>query len=458
MEGAEATVEAAEAAPVTETATVPEATTTDAAATAAEPAPAVEAVEAAEPAPAAAPEATATPEATTAAAAEAEATTESAAPPASTVPRKRLVVVGCGIGGATFVELVLQSKQRSWAVDVTVIEPRDFFEVNWASLRATVNPEVGKEATVLLKTLFGDKINHVHGRVQTVHHDRVELTSGDTVPFDMLVLATGSAYKHGFAKASGRDVTLEQRRQEYVQQSATLKAAKNVLIVGGGPVGVEMAGEVISAYPETKVTMVHSRERVLHSLTKESASQYAFQWIVSRGGKVILSDRVKSGTPENATSIETEKGQNLTADLIYWCTGSPVNTEYMRANFASALDDAGLIKVDEYLRVAGALNIFALGDVCTADRLKTGYLAMKHASIVRENVKALCKGPTPVCKYKPAKEAMFVSLGPDDGVGVVMGMRIKGWIVVKTKSKSLLLPRMHNSFQGWKKGALAESQ
>jgi len=86
----------------------------------------------------------------------------------------------------------------------------------------------------------------VQSAAESVSGSEVVTVAGDHVPFDFLVLATGSTYSPPLTK--------DERVKEYEAEAAKLKAANSVLIVGGGPVGVELAGEIAVDFPEKKVT------------------------------------------------------------------------------------------------------------------------------------------------------------------------------------------------------------
>jgi NADH dehydrogenase FAD-containing subunit len=66
---------------------------------------------------------------------------------------------------------------------------------------------------------------------------------------------------------------------------AALKGATNVLVVGGGTLGVELAGEVLTDYPDKKVTLVHSRDRLLPDMSTR-ASAAALGWLKKHGCQV----------------------------------------------------------------------------------------------------------------------------------------------------------------------------
>jgi len=66
-----------------------------------------------------------------------------------------------------------------------------------------------------------------------------------------------------------------------------IEKAKSIIIVGGGAVGVELAGEIIYKYPMKKITIVHSHDRLIERLDS-SVGKKALKWLEERGVKASL--------------------------------------------------------------------------------------------------------------------------------------------------------------------------
>lgn len=122
--------------------------------------------------------------------------------------------------------------------------------------------------------------------------------------------------------------------------------AKSVLLVGGGPVAVELAGEIKSKYPNHE----HS-DKIKHELEK-------------LGVKVKLSKNFNiSNKKEDSFHVlsppRSYEGLNGSFDLVLNCTGSTPNTGFVPAAY---LDHHGSVKVDSHLQVDAHHhpNVFAI--------------------------------------------------------------------------------------------------
>ena len=89
---------------------------------------------------------------------------------------------------------------------------------------------------------------------------RVVLASGEELPADYLVLATGSSYP--FPAKSDTDRTVD-AHEKTLGTHAALAAAARVLLVGAGAVGIELAGEIKAVWPSKQVTLVDVADDVL---------------------------------------------------------------------------------------------------------------------------------------------------------------------------------------------------
>lgn len=96
--------------------------------------------------------------------------------------------------------------------------------------------------------------------VVSVEANAVVTDKGERVPFDYLCLTTGSTY-HSFIKAPNGVADAQAKMAEL--RGVISKAGAKVVVVGAGLSGLEYAGEIKTAYPETKVTIVDAHKDVL---------------------------------------------------------------------------------------------------------------------------------------------------------------------------------------------------
>ncbi|XP_010928693.1 uncharacterized protein [Elaeis guineensis] len=344
--------------------------------------------------------------------------------------KKRVVVVGGGVGGAFL------AKKMQFDADVVLIDPKEYFEIPWACLRSMVEPSFAERALIKHTDYF------TNGRVVTSHaigitESEVLTEDGQTIKYDYLALATG----HADPTPRSRKDRLEQFRQE----NDKIKSSSSVLIIGGGRMGVELAGEIAADYPEKNVTLIHDGPRLLEYIGPK-ASNKALKWLKSKRVEVLLEQSVDlDSITEGERVFTTSAGKSITADCLFVCVGSrPLGSTWLQETFLKeSLDKSGRLMVDETLRVKGRSNIFAIGDITDIREIKLGYLAQKHAAVVAKNLKLLMEGgrESKLATYKAASTMVVVALGRKQAVAQLPFMTIGGRLPGMFKSKDL--------FVGW---------
>ncbi len=140
----------------------------------------------------------------------------------------RVVIIGGGFAGCKIAQLLLAEQ----SMQVTLIDPKDFFEMVWVNPRAIVAPDWAQRSIVPY-TSFIPRVQHVKDEAAALDSKKVTTKSGKTIEFDFCVIAVGSSYA-GFLKASSSAASATQRLSELHALSEQIKRAAHVLVVGGG--------------------------------------------------------------------------------------------------------------------------------------------------------------------------------------------------------------------------------
>ncbi|XP_061343019.1 uncharacterized protein LOC133289084 isoform X2 [Gastrolobium bilobum] len=234
---------------------------------------------------------------------------------------------------------------------------------------------------------------------------------GRRIVYDYLVIATGHANNVPKSRS--------ERLNQYREENQKIKSAHSILIVGGGPTGVELAGEIAVDYPDKKVTIVHKGSRLLEFIG-EKASEKSLKWLRSKNVEVKLEQSVDLNAATDGCKIyQTSLGETIEADCHFLCTGKPLASAWLKDTvLKNDLDFHGRIVVDEKLRVKGRGNIFAVGDITDIPEIKQGFLAQKQAEVVAKNLRVIIEGRKEcgMETYKPHSVLAIVSLGRKDAV------------------------------------------
>eukprot|EP01130_Rhizamoeba_saxonica_P018060 TRINITY_DN8944_c0_g1_i1.p1 TRINITY_DN8944_c0_g1~~TRINITY_DN8944_c0_g1_i1.p1 ORF type:complete len:563 (-),score=137.61 TRINITY_DN8944_c0_g1_i1:50-1738(-) len=215
-----------------------------------------------------------------------------------------------------------------------------------------------------------------------------------------------------------------------------LRDSEDVIIVGGGPVGVELVGEIVQKYPNKPITLIHSKERLLERLPQK-VSNSVNKFMKNNNVNVVLNTRaLRFNSINGKMHVACDNDDMYSAECFYYCGGAVPNSEFMFENFRNQLTPSGHIIVNKYFQVENHEHIFAIGDVSDICEERTAQRAIHHGEFWVKNFKRLLK-MKPLKRYKPLKYnklTMIVSLGSNEGTAVLEGHVVSSnWITSKLK-------------------------
>jgi NADH dehydrogenase FAD-containing subunit len=351
------------------------------------------------------------------------------------------VVVGGGYGGTAV------AKALDETTDVVLVEPRDAFMHNVAALRALVDPSwLPRIYLPYDRLLHAGRV--VRDRAAVVDPKRVVTTSGDEILADYIVLATGSSY----AFPAKTDLVNTETAHDQVRAAhRALSEADRVLLLGAGPVGIELAGEIAYTWPEKSITLLDVGDEVLRGPFKPELKAELRRQLDAIGVKVVLSSPLDQPPPTSAGeqgtfTVSTATGLEITADIWFQCFGVHPSSDYLGDALLAARRPDGYVEVGPTLQVVGHETVFALGDLSTADAKMAGF-ATREAQTVAANVAALASGAELV-EYESMGTGIVVPIGPEGGAGQFPGQdEILGPdVVAEVKGRDMMVDRFAELF------------
>jgi NADH dehydrogenase FAD-containing subunit len=327
---------------------------------------------------------------------------------------RKVVVVGGGYGGT------LVAKELDAEADVTLIDPREGFVNAAASLRALTQPDWAPHAFFPFETLL-ERGRVIGGSAVSVDPRSVTLDSGERVEADFLVLATGSSYPYP-AKPNPASTGIAEQLDDLRQTHKELAGAERVLVLGAGPVGLELAGEITAVWPDKYVVVVDRADQVLPGFLPEVREDLRRQLdelgIELRLGTGLTADPPVAPGLAGRFAVTTDKGGPIVSDIWFRAFGVRINTDYLADGHLSPLTGQATVPVTEHLNVQGYEHVYAIGDIVALADPKMASYAMTHADVVAKNIKAQLAGDRPATIHTPTPERrILLPLGPHAGVG-----------------------------------------
>lgn len=300
------------------------------------------------------------------------------------------------------------------------------------------------------------------------------------IPFYALVIATGTSTPSPLFSFNKDEGAL---RVSWEAFRHALSTASSIVVAGGGPTGVEVAGE-LGEYlngrawffgsklenPKVSVTLVTADKKILPIL-RPSLADKAEGMLTRVGVTVIKNARVKSVSPEGSgseaaalatkTTVALENGQTLEADIYIPAFGVTYNTSFVAKELL--ISDKRIDTNPSTLRVDKAgPRIYAVGDVTSAARPAVHNI-LSQIPVLSANIKrdllsdagitgAAVPGEDRVFK-EDTKETQLVPIGQSKGVGAFSGFAVPSFLVWLIKGRDYWLWTTGNLWNGkqWSK-------
>ncbi|KUL29930.1 NAD(P)/FAD-dependent oxidoreductase [Chlorobium limicola] len=190
----------------------------------------------------------------------------------------------------------------------------------------------------------------------------VTTADGTEIAFDKLVIATGSMPRvPSWLKGTGLGnvFTIPKDRDYLENLRLKLEQCTNIVIIGGGFIGVEMADELRKK--GKRITLVEVMPHVLNAAFDDDLSVKAEKILADNGVVLRTGEKVGELIGDGVVSgVLLENGELLDADAVILATGYAPNVDLAR-NAGIKINELGAIRVDEYMRTEDK-NIFAVGD------------------------------------------------------------------------------------------------
>ena len=385
--------------------------------------------------------------------------------------KKRVVIVGGGLGGLRLAEDLYGS-----GMQVVLIDKNNFHQfppLIYQIASAGIDPS---SISFPFRQIFRKRKDFYFRMAEARMVDtekKILQTSIGKIDYDYLVLAAGATtnffgnknieewaipmktvpeamgLRNALLSNFERALTCatEEERQELL----------NVVIVGGGATGVEIAGALSEMkryvipydYPDMDSSLMHiylieAGDRLLAGLSQES-SQKAYDFLKSMGvdiqfGKMVTDYRDHKVIMKDGTEIPTR--------TFLWVSG-------IRANAMPGIDESHLgrgfrFKVDEFNRIPGVEDVFAIGDQClqTSDAAypnghpQVAQVAIQQAKNLAKNLKKIAKGAdnSELTAFHYNNLGSMATIGRNKAVVEIGKFRSQGffawvlWLVVHLRS------------------------
>ncbi|TVY48722.1 Nitrite reductase [NAD(P)H] [Lachnellula cervina] len=302
--------------------------------------------------------------------------------------KKKVVIVGLGMVGISFIEKLMKLDARRREYDIVVIGEEAHLAYNRVGLTSFFQHRKVENLYLNPKEWYsacpeGSLNYHLNTKVTSIHPDTKTLScsSGEEVSYDILVLATGSdalVPRH----TPGHDAkgvfvyrTIEDL-QKLIDYSA-LKKGTTGAVVGGGLLGLEAAKAMMDLENFKKVKLIERNRWVLSRQLDGDAGGLVVEQVTNLGLDVLLSKRVGrvEVDEENAVKgVVFEDGESMECSTICFAIGIKARDELAREAGIRCADRGGGMVVDEELKTS-VKDIYAIGECASWENQTFGLIA-----------------------------------------------------------------------------------
>lgn len=273
---------------------------------------------------------------------------------------EHIVIIGNGIAGITAARHIRKRSDKR----ITVISAESDYFFSRTALMYVYMGHMKWEHLKPYEDWFWEKnrIELKKARVENIEFAEKKLvfSSGETMNYNNLVLATGSVYnKFGWEGQDLKGVQGLVSKQDLELLEENTRNCKKAVIVGGGLIGVELAEMLRTRNIE--VTFLILEKTFWGNVLPPSDGKMIAEHIRSHGVDLRLEtrlDRILSDDNGRVRGVLTDKGEEIECQLVGLCAGVRPNVDFLR-NTELKIDKG--ILVDAYLQTS-IPDVYAIGD------------------------------------------------------------------------------------------------
>ena len=375
---------------------------------------------------------------------------------------KKVMVLGGGFGGYTAAKDLCELIEDRDDVGVLVLAKNNFFTF-WPMVPGIVSSDIDARnvAQPLRRALItaGASFRRAEGKKLDLERKVVAADGGIEFPYDHVVISLGGlpnffgipgVEEHSLTMRGVEDAerirnrVIERFEEVSLIRGEVPESKLTFVVIGGGATGVEVASEIHTLVHESlapdypnidphrvRIVLLEALPNILPELDPALRKAARARMVNQR-----IEVRTKAMAEEiTENCVKLKGGNNIWSENVIWTAGNRPNLGIEAEGLP--VDERTGIKVDEYLRVEGYQDLWAIGDCAAVQDVREGQdgkivpptaqAAVQQGHVVARNVLKTIDGredDLEEFEYRPLGQ--LVELGSDFAVNEVMGVRFTG--------------------------------
>ena len=383
--------------------------------------------------------------------------------------KKRVVIVGGGFGG-----LKLAQKLKNSNFQVVLVDKNNYHQFPPLIYQVASSGIEPSSIAFPFRRLFQRRKDFYFRLAQVLSimpEEKIIQTSIGKLSYDYLVLAAGTTTNFfGNKEIEEESIPMKTLSEAMGLRNAILdnferaltcatekerQELLNVVIVGGGATGVEIAGALSEMknfvlpkdYPDLpnslmNIYLIESQSRLLAAMSEKSSAR-VLKYLRSMGVNVLLNQRV---TDYKDNTVFINDGSTIATRTFIWVTG--VAAQKVDKIPTESIGRGGRILVNEYNQVQGMQDVYSIGDQCLMPNADSAWqnghpqlaqVAIQQGKLLASNLIRLDKGKE-LKPFRYKNLGTMATVGRNKAVAEFAGIKMGGffawlmWLVVHLRS------------------------
>lgn len=383
--------------------------------------------------------------------------------------KKRVVIVGGGFGG-----LKLAQKLKNSNFQVVLVDKNNYHQFPPLIYQVASSGIEPSSIAFPFRRLFQRRKDFYFRLAQVLSimpEEKIIQTSIGKLSYDYLVLAAGTTTNFfGNKEIEEESIPMKTLSESMGLRNAILdnferaltcatekerQELLNVVIVGGGATGVEIAGALSEMknfvlpkdYPDLpnslmNIYLIESQSRLLAAMSEKSSAR-VLKYLRSMGVNVLLNQRV---TDYKDNTVFINDGSTIATRTFIWVTG--VAAQKVDKMPTESIGRGGRILVNEYNQVQGMQDVYSIGDQCLMPNADPAWqnghpqlaqVAIQQGKLLASNFIRLDKGKE-LKPFRYKNLGTMATVGRNKAVAEFAGIKMGGffawlmWLVVHLRS------------------------
>ncbi|WP_099463523.1 NAD(P)/FAD-dependent oxidoreductase [Parabacteroides provencensis] len=373
--------------------------------------------------------------------------------------KKRIVIIGGGFGG-----LQLANKLKNTNFQIVLIDKNNYHQFPPLLYQVASSGLEYNSISFPFRKIFYNRKNFYFRLAEVnsvIAEKNLIITSIGELTYDYLILAAGTTTNFFGNKAIQANSLPMKTIEEALLLRDTLllhlekaaictdpeekQAFLNVVIVGGGATGVEVAGALSEMkrfvlpkdYPDLgkfnmNIYLIEASPKLLGVMSTKASSN-SKRFLEDMGVNILLNKKVvdyKEG------KVILDDGETIATKTLLWVSG--VKAVHFQNINENLLSRGGRIIVNEFNQVKGIPNVFAIGDICyqTEEQYPNGHpqvaqVAIQQGALLATNIQRMEAGKEPV-QFHYKNLGTLATIGRNKAVADLNKIKLQGftaWLV-----------------------------